>query len=816
MRILLTAVSLLTVVRAIRVLSTDRGQTEDKRGYAEMYNSSLKEYEEFSLCGRFLTHQFRTQHSRQIVIAFENIYIIAATIPSSRYKEKNKEKYGNSWTYKKVFGMTDIGRANSLYFPSWPPGVWTSVCVTASKLRSFVEVNINGEIVVSTGDYEGHFQKYERNIFLMNTLDRFRPSHGAITDVNVWRRILTEEEVTDWQHCRGEPEGAVITWHTAHLNITDLNIADVDRNETCLRTGTSYVGYTLKKSFRDTLKFCENLGGKFAVSRDQQSLNEISTVLSSNLSQVTNRISRCSKLIYAGFKKISDDWVDVNTGEIMTWNNWIKGFPKENQECIIQNWSTGKIFTYNCDRAYCPRCELELTKKNFVLTGVCLESSVDSVFVMTSPSEFLGYIQTSMMYSVNSSRWEIVNTTNTSQVLAFMKEKDKNKDFPIGVNGWYFLDTNCTDPGEEFRSLNLHLEVEQPGDFCCDDGTCVDSQTVCNDFSDCDDGTDERNCTFLHVPPLMNDTEKPPIEIKNGKIQPIVLNATFHVLEIFGVNEVESTFDLHFILDIQWFHQFLTFEFLKYNQYDNFILTTLKNKIWIPNVEFSEIDKMISSSRDENDNVIVLRRGEPRLDADLDHIRANEVYTGVENPLKILIERRIRFSCSFDNIKNFPFGKQKCSLNFQLVGAANKVQTEVRKKSIEVGQYVIHTWTVSEQFNMKTGRNMTRLTMVLSRNIRSIFLETYLPTILMNMINQATNYISGEDKYSMIYTINITCMMVLASIFISVSSSLPITTKIKPVELWLIFNLAYPFVTILANVLLQVVTHRTIRHSNDN
>ena len=34
---------------------------------------------------------------------------------------------------------------------------------------------------------------------------------------------------------------------------------------------------------------------------------------------------------------------------------------------------------------------------------------------------------------------------------------------------------------------------------------------------------------------------------------------------------------------------------------------------------------------------------------------------------------------------------------------------------------------------------------------------TYLPTILMNIINQATNYIkmtSTDDKYSLIYSIN--------------------------------------------------------------
>ena len=94
---------------------------------------------------------------------------------------------------------------------------------------------------------------------------------------------------------------------------------------------------------------------------------------------------------------------------------------------------------------------------------------------------------------------------------------------------------------------------------------------------------------------------------------------------------------------------------------------------------------------------------------------------------------------------------------------------------------------------------------VLSRKFLSIFMVTYLPTILMNMINQATNYISGEDKYSMIYTINITCMMVLASIYLSVSASLPVTVDIKPVKVWMIFNLAYPFITMLVNVILQVL-----------
>ena len=92
------------------------------------------------------------------------------------------------------------------------------------------------------------------------------------------------------------------------------------------------------------------------------------------------------------------------------------------------------------------------------------------------------------------------------------------------------------------------------------------------------------------------------------------------------------------------------------------------------------------------------------------------------------------------------------------------------------------------------------------RKLVSILLVTYLPTVLMNMINQATNYISGEDKYSLILQINITCMMVLASVYLSVSASLPTTSGIKPVEVWLLVNLGYPFLVILVNIAQQAGT----------
>ena len=105
-----------------------------------------------------------------------------------------------------------------------------------------------------------------------------------------------------------------------------------------------------------------------------------------------------------------------------------------------------------------------------------------------------------------------------------------------------------------------------------------------------------------------------------------------------------------------------------------------------------------------------------------------------------------------------------------------------------------------------------RLAVEFRRKYLSIFMVTYLPTILMNILNQATNYLSGESKYDLIITVNITSMMVLASIYLSVSTSLPSTPNIKPVEVWLLFNLAYPFMVILINVAVEVIFQNKVNN----
>ena len=60
-------------------------------------------------------------------------------------------------------------------------------------------------------------------------------------------------------------------------------------------------------------------------------------------------------------------------------------------------------------------------------------------------------------------------------------------DLPFGMHPWYFEGGKCSDEGSTMRNLLLHLTVDQPGHFCCGDGSCISSEFVCDYNQHCID-----------------------------------------------------------------------------------------------------------------------------------------------------------------------------------------------------------------------------------------------------------------------------------------------------------------------------------------
>ena len=493
-------------------------------------------------------------------------------------------------------------------------------------------------------------------------------------------------------------------------------------------------------------------------------------------------------------------FVNVNTGEGMTWENWWEGEPN--------NWGTGEDCALNkdlgsndvtCDSQYCSMCKLMESPK-LQMKGVCQDSEVDTYYILQLGKgqlirkELLGYKQTKMVWSAEDRRWNIVNLV-TDNILAYT---DATEDIPIGTKRWMFTNRSCTEPGQHWRQLGLQQISKQPGQFCCDDGLCIHSEHRCDTNQHCRDTSDEKSCDMIrHIKDQYNDKIPPSQMIKRGKeisFSQTSIDTSVNILDIREINEAASLISLMFVVFLEWTDSSVMYNFLKKNENKN-VLDTDKKTIWLPKLKFIILRDL--SMPIVMDEIVTIRRsGNAVMSAGMQSLHSNETYLGIENPITMRTLYQGDFVCSFEGIVSFPFDSHQCSVEFYISGVANNMTDLIPGNLTDqgpssVGQYRVRGWGMTAR-TLQGGNSGIRLTVQLGRNLVSILLVTYLPTVLMNLVNQVTNYIQSEGNYELVISVNITCMMVLASVYLSVSGSLPPTAAIKTVEIWLLFNLTYP------------------------
>ena len=69
-----------------------------------------------------------------------------------------------------------------------------------------------------------------------------------------------------------------------------------------------------------------------------------------------------------------------------------------------------------------------------------------------------GITSSKMIYFPDTSQWKIVDMDKKTLALT-----NGSSDFPLGSRRWHFVDGNCTDLGQPWRTLNLHQSIPQPG-----------------------------------------------------------------------------------------------------------------------------------------------------------------------------------------------------------------------------------------------------------------------------------------------------------------------------------------------------------------
>ena len=170
-----------------------------------------------------------------------------------------------------------------------------------------------------------------------------------------------------------------------------------------------------------------------------------------------------------------------------------------------------------------------------------------------------------------------------------------------------------------------------------------------------------------------------------------------------------------------------------------------------------------------------------------------------------------QFHCSF-YLHDYPFDRQvqliifpnkfqDCFIWMKLGKRDNKAMRLI-PKDLKMVENVDLTLFSIEQSNLDF-KNKTKprdgiwMTMSLKRKIMSEMMTTFLPSFLLMMITFATTFFKPV-YFEAALTVNLTNMLVMTTIFMSVMERLPTTSYLKMIDLWLIFCQLVPFTEVMS------------------
>ena len=108
------------------------------------------------------------------------------------------------------------------------------------------------------------------------------------------------------------------------------------------------------------------------------------------------------------------------------------------------------------------------------------------------------------------------------------------------------------------------------------------------------------------------------------------------------------------------------------------------------------------------------------------------------------------------------------------------------EERVDMTLYTITEWSLVHRNTSNISKGI-KMMLTLQRKLMNEMMTTYLPSVLLMLITWATTFFKPYF-FEAALSVNLTTMLVMTTIFISVMQMLPATAYVKMVDIWLIFG----------------------------
>ena len=462
-------------------------------------------------------------------------------------------------------------------------------------------------------------------------------------------------------------------------------------------------------------------------------------------------------------------------------------------------WFASPVISPNMP-ATCIGCIQQNKFKPLVqLRGVCDKTAFDFNFHFmlddTGHMKLQGFKHSTIFFNFTLNMWQMQSHITPSAV-AYSKSLRQN--LALGLNTWMVSNDNECQIGEV--EIELKLTTCGEDEFTCSNGLCVSINERCDSARHCDDWSDEIGCSLTKLPESYMK-QIPPIQIIDKKIIKVPVTLSIWIDDVLEVSEIEGSLDMKFGIYMTWIDYRITFHNLKLGS-ENTISGHESDSIWIPKLIFKNTRMLEGTITNDEDVIVTVERKGEFVKSGKGVVHEILIFEGKENPLTYERAFRKVFQCQYD-MRMYPFDSQTCFIDIILRRSAEKFVDIIpemidMRGDVELLQYQVLSWNIAKhQFD--TNIAGARVTITFGRKILNQILTVYLPTILIIVIVYSTNFFK-DFFFEAVVTVNLTGMLVLTTMYLSVSGGLPQTSYVKMIEIWLLFTLMVPFVEVILAV----------------
>ncbi|XP_076046337.1 uncharacterized protein LOC143028315 [Oratosquilla oratoria] len=761
-------------------LQPDGLATSESQG---LYNGELdrnNKIDSFTFCGRikfFYLHS-RATYFRMMDTVENRIHMLKGEV----WLDRVRPVISHRWNFQLLKNKLRAFR-------------WYHICFTYDHVAKLISTYLDGELEYYT-EYDTKRQVYGDFAEIGQSDHVSKSFSGDISQVNVWDYLLDTKVIKELAECQKDLTGNFINWEAGWI-LTKATSYDVPLEHFCQRDiGELYFWFPIVP-MATAYYLCEALGSHLPLPVSQEEIDTWYALAKKTYPED----AYCKHDFWSSINDRREEGVYVThyNNEIDKTAFWKDGEPNglnyENCAKVEFNGHADIDCDTNLRCAVCTLLELKILS----LRGTCEKELRNINFVAYQEGMghliFKGYGE--YQIRMEEGQWTWVDHINNITIAVM---HDHEPHYPMGRRTWTLLRDVCD---QEAGDRVLLLTPCREDQYSCDNAACIPLEMRCDLKYDCLDRSDEANCQLVTSPVDYKKGLPPRASGEGSATLPILLTVT---IESMSLETTLMTMRLSYSFQMTWYDNRIDFYNLKRNVSLNLVPYGTIVDLWSPVIGFvntdgnqhTQVDVEVSMAIERLSGVL---RREQSLPGEV------EVFAGEENTLQLTRKYSTVFICDF-NLILYPFDDQHCDMHLRILSASKAyLEFDLEHSLAEyLGNSLLVEYEVSQPKlvpDPESDFSELRVRVPLKRRSGYAILNIYTPSFILLIIAFVTLFFRPQIFEVRVMTA-LTSLLVMATLFTQVSTSLPKTSYFKMVDIWLLFCIAIIFIIIVFHAIIDI------------